>query len=289
MNQSFEREVRPVPPERAAPAPVPLPRPDRDRAGALVALILIAYSLVRIIALPLQAIEFELFGLLIRVDFDARFVMLALASALAASGVDWVLTSHPLRRPVGLEPRILPGLAALGVGAILAGLPGWPAWPIGLGLGGLLLYAVLYAEFVVWDPADPRTATASLGLRWLGILLAVGVAFAVRVGGLRAVFSVPVLFAATGLICWRVLRLDRTRKSIWPYAVTAGWITAQLAWGLHYWPLRPIPAALLLGLAGYVSIGLGRAHLLGRTEPRAIYEFGGVALAVLAAVLLLGG
>jgi hypothetical protein len=86
-----------------------------------------------------------------------------------------------------------------------------------------------------------------------------------------------------------VLRLERTRKSIWPYAVTAGWITAQLAWGLHYWPLRPIPAALLLGLAGYVSIGLGRAHLLGRTEPRAIYEFGGVALAVLAAVLLLGG
>jgi hypothetical protein len=254
----------------------------------LVALILIAYSLVRIIELPLQAIEFELFGLLIRVDFDARFVMLSLASALAASGVDWVLTSHPLRRPVGLEPRVVPGMAALGVGAILAGLPGWPAWPIGLGLGGLLLYAVLFAEFVVWDPADPRTATAGLGLRWLGILLAVGVAFAVRVGGVRAVFSVPVLFAASGLICWRVLRLERPRRSIWPYAVTAGWLTAQLAWGLHYWPLQPIPAALLLGLAGYVSIGLGRAHLLGRVEPRTLYEFGGVALAVLAAVLLLG-
>jgi hypothetical protein len=254
----------------------------------LVALILIAYGLVRIIELPLQAIEFELFGLLIRVDFDARFVMLSLGSALAASGMDWVLTSHPLRRPVGLEPRVLPGMAALGVGAILAGLPGWPAWPIGLGLGGLLLYAVLYAEFVVWDPTDPRTATAGLGLRWLGILLAVGVAFAVRVGGLRAVFGVPLLFAAIGLICWRLLRLDRTRKPIWPYAVTAGWITAQLAWGLHYWPLRPIPAALLLGLAGYVSIGLGRAHLLGRAERRTIYEFGGVALAVLAAVFLLG-
>jgi len=273
--------------DRGTESEAPRPRPDRDRAGALVALILIAYGLVRLIELPLQAIQFELFGVLIRVDFDARFVMLTLASALAASGVDWVLASHPLRRPVGLEPRVLPGMAALGVGAILTGLPGWPAWPIGLALGGLLIYAVLYAEFVVWDPDDPRTATASLGLRWLGILLTVGIAFAVRAGGLRAVFSVPLLFAGTGLVCWRVLELERIRRAIWPYAVTAGWITAQLAWGLHYWPLQPIAAALLLGLAGYVSIGLGRAHLLGRAGRRTVYEFGGLALAVLAAVLLL--
>jgi len=273
--------------DRGTESEAPLPRPDRDRAGALVALILIAYGLVRLIELPLQAIQFELFGVLIRVDFDARFVMLTLASALAASGVDWVLASHPLRRPVGLEPRVLPGMAALGVGAILTGLPGWPAWPIGLALGGLLIYAVLYAEFVVWDPDDPRTATASLGLRWLGILLTVGIAFAVRAGGLRAVFSVPLLFAGTGLVGWRVLELERIRRAIWPYAVTAGWITAQLAWGLHYWPLQPIAAALLLGLAGYVSIGLGRAHLLGRAGRRTVYEFGGLALAVLAAVLLL--
>jgi len=273
--------------DRGTESEAPLPRPDRDRAGALVALILIAYGLVRLIELPLQAIQFELFGVLIRVDFDARFVMLTLASALAASGVDWVLASHPLRRPVGLEPRVLPGMAALGVGAILTGLPGWPAWPIGLALGGLLIYAVLYAEFVVWDPDDPRTVTASLGLRWLGILLTVGIAFAVRAGGLRAVFSVPLLFAGTGLVCWRVLELERIRRAIWPYAVTAGWITAQLAWGLHYWPLQPIAAALLLGLAGYVSIGLGRAHLLGRAGRRTVYEFGGLALAVLAAVVLL--
>jgi len=273
--------------DRGTESEAPLPRPDRDRAGALVALILIAYGLVRLIELPLQAIQFELFGVLIRVDFDARFVMLTLASALAASGVDWVLASHPLRRPVGLEPRVLPGMAALGVGAILTGLPGWPAWPIGLALGGLLIYAVLYAEFVVWDPDDPRTVTASLGLRWLGILLTVGIAFAVRAGGLRAVFSVPLLFAGTGLVGWRVLELERIRRAIWPYAVTAGWITAQLAWGLHYWPLQPIAAALLLGLAGYVSIGLGRAHLLGRAGRRTVYEFGGLALAVLAAVVLL--
>jgi len=273
--------------DRGLDSDTPLARPDRDRAGALVALILIAYGLVRLIELPLQAIEFELIGLLIRIDFDARFVMLSLASALAASGVDWVLVTHPLRRQVGLEPRILPGLAALGVGAILAGLPGWPAWPIGLALGGLLIYGVLYAEFVVWDPADPRTVTAGLGLRWVGILLTIGIAFAVRASGLRAVFSVPLLFAGTGLVCWRVLELERTRRSIWPYAVTAGWITAQLAWGLHYWPLQPIAAALLLGLAGYISIGLGRAHLLGRAERRTVYEFGGVALAVVAAVLLL--
>jgi len=264
-----------------------LPSPDRDRAGALIALILLAYGLIRIIELPSRALEFELFGLLLRIEFDARFVMLSMAGALAATGIDWILASHPLGRSVGFEPRVLPGMAALGAGAILAARPVGPAWLIGLGLAGLLLYVVIYGEFVVFDPDDPRAGTAGLGLRTLGVLLIIGVAFAARAGGLRAVYSVPVLFAATGIVCWRLLSLAYVRRSIWPYATTCGWITAQLAWGLHYWPLRAMQAALILGLVTYVSMGLSRAHATGQAGRRTIYEFGGLSMAALAAILLL--
>jgi hypothetical protein len=178
-------------------------------------------------------------------------------------------------------------MAALGIGAILSGLPAWPAWPVGLALGGLLLYAVLLAEFVVWDPGDPRAPFARLGLRWLGMLLTVGVAYAVRAGDVRAVFSVPVLLVSTGLVTWRLLGLERPRRPLWPYAVTAGWVTAQLGWSLHYWPLEPVPASLLLGVAAYLCAGLGRLHLAGRSTSRTVAEFGGIGLVVVGGVLLL--
>ena len=272
--------------QKLEPGPA-LPHPDRDRAGALIALILLAYGLIRIIELPARALEFEVLGLLFRIDFDARVVMLTLAAALAGTGIDWLLASHPIGRSVGFEPRILPAMAALGTGAILAALPVGPAWLLGLGLAGLLLFAVLYAEFVVFDADDPRAGTAGLGLRTLAALLIIGVAFAARASGLRAVYSVPVVFAATGIVCWRLLSMGPVRNSIWPYALTCGLIAAQLAWGLHYWPLRPIQAALILGLVAYVSMGLSRAHVTGQAGRRTIYEFGGLSMAVLAAILLL--
>ena len=136
-----------------------LPQPNRDRVGALTALILISYALIRIVTLPTLETELAVFGLIVPVNIDVRVMMLPLSSALAAAGALWVLQSHPLAQirnpeyPVGL----LPGLAALGMGAVLNQLPVGSAWFVGLVFAGSLLVGVLYAEFLVFGVSrDPQ-------------------------------------------------------------------------------------------------------------------------------------
>ena len=266
-----------------------LPQPNRDRIGALTALILVAYALIRIVTLPTLETELAALGLLVPIKIDVRVVMLSLAAALAATGALWVLQSHPLAaiRSPEYSVGLLPGLAALGMGATLNQLPVSSAWLIGLVFAGGLLAAVLYAEFVVFDERDPRALAAIAGLRTLGLVLVVVVAFATLAGGLRAVFSVPAIFAASTIVCWRSLRLEAAHRAIWPYSVACGLIASQIAWGLHYWPTRPMQVALVVGLTTYVAIGLLVALLRKNLNPRVAYEFGGVSLLVLAAVLFL--
>ena len=266
-----------------------LPQPNRDRVGALTALILISYALIRIVTLPTLETELAVFGLIVPVNIDVRVMMLSLSAALAAVGALWVLQSHPLAHirnpeyPVGL----LPGLAALGMGAVLNQLPVGSAWFVGLVFAGSLLVGVLYAEFLVFDERDPRGRGAIVGLRTLGVVLVVGVAFAGLAGGLRAIFTVPAIFAASMIVCWRALKLEAANRAIWPYSVACGLIASQIAWGLHYWPTRPMQVALVVGLTTYVAIGLLSALLRKSLSPRVAYEFAGVSLLVVAAVLII--
>ena len=265
------------------------PRPDRDRIGALTALILIAYGLIRIVTLPTWEAEVAAVGLVIPLGIDTRVVMLSLAAALAATGAYWVMQSHPLARIRRPQSRVglLPGLAALGAGVVLNQFPISSAWLLGLALAGLLLVGVLYAEFAVFDERDPRASAAVVGLRTLGVMIVVGVAFATVAAELRAVFSVPAIFAASAIVSWRSLNLELPGLRVWPYSVACGLITAQLAWGLHYWPAQPMQVALMVGLSTYVATGLLLAHVRGEVNRRLAYEFGGVSVAALAAVLAL--
>jgi hypothetical protein len=250
-----------------------LPRPDSERLGAMIALVLLAYGLLRTVELPALEAEFGLLGLLLQLRLDTQFLMLALAAGLAATGVDWLLQSHPLAegsRP-GLEHRVIPGLAALGLGAILARLPTGAPLAVGLGVAGLLLYGVLAAEFVVFQPDDPRAGWAALGLRTLSFLLLVGVAFAIRAARVRAVFAIPLVTLAAAAVVWRILVIDSgagDRRAA-SYAAATAWVVGQLGWALHYWPGPPLKIALLLGAVAYAGIGLGRSQLLhaGRAGP----------------------
>ena len=266
----------------------PLPQPDRDRVGALTALMLIAFALIQIVTLPTFEAELLLLGLIVPISVDVRVVMLTLAALLAASGALWILQSHPLaqirspRYPAGL----LPGLTALGMGATLNQLPVGSVWLVGLALAGALLVGVLYAEFVVFDEQDPRAQTAIAGLRTLGLIVVVGVVFAAETGSVRAVFSVPAIFAASAIVCWRSMKLEAA-GTVWPYAIACGLIVAQIAWGLHYWPARPMQVALLVGLTTYVAIGLLVALLRKSLSSQVAFEFAGVSLVVLGAVLFL--
>jgi hypothetical protein len=184
---------------------------------------------------------------------------------------------------------VIPGLAALGLGAILARLPAGIPLAVGLGVAGLLLYGVLAAEFVVFQPDDPRAGWASLGLRTLSFLLLVGVVFAIRAARVRAAFAIPLVILAAAAVVWRILVIESgagDRRAA-AYAAATAWVVGQLGWALHYWPGPPLKFALVLGAVAYAGIGLGRGHLLraGRAGP--LIEHAAVACLALVLTLTL--
>jgi hypothetical protein len=266
-----------------------LPQPDRDRLSALSALVLLTYALLRVVALPTPAVELRLLGLAVRFEFNARVVLLSLAAALTAAGADWLIRSHPWRRAD--QPTtahwVLPGLAALGVGALLARLPEGPIWWLGLGLAAALLIAVLVTEYVVVDDDDPRYDGAAVGLTALAYLLLAGALFTIRAFNLRATLAVPMALAASGAVAWRLLRLHAPRRPALAFALVIGALCTQLAWALLYWPLTPVRMALVLTLVAYVGTGLTIRHLRGELDRSGLIEFGAVGAIGLAVILLL--
>lgn len=266
-----------------------LPQPDRDRVSTLTALVLLTYTLIRIVVLPTFEVEFAILGLIIRFEFNTTFVMLSLAAALAAAGADWLIRSHPkFENAKSITVHwIIPGLAALGGGAILKWISAGPALWIGLIFTALLLIAVLMAEYIVVDARDPRFDAASVGLSALAHLLLVGAFFAILAADLRAAFSIPSVFLASAAVTWRLHNLNQRDRAAPQYALFISTITAQLAWGLHYWPLPPLRGALLLGLLVYLANGLSLIHQQGQLERSRIWEFATVFVIAIVIILSL--
>lgn len=267
-----------------------LPSPDTERLSVLTALVLIAYAFARLVALPTIALNLSLFGLSILLEVNTQLIMITLAAGLAVAGADWTMKSHPRHGSGGptFEHWIVPGLAALGLGSILTRVPVGLGLGIGLLLAGLVLNAVLAAEFVVNDRDDPRYGPSAIGLRALAYILLVGTLFAERAVGLRAVFAVPLVLLTVTAVTWRLLRLGPQPKPVWPYALVAGGVVSQLEWALHYWPISPVQASLVLSLATYTGESILQALLAqpGKLRARTI-ETGTVALIALVAIILL--
>jgi hypothetical protein len=266
-----------------------LPQPDRDRISTLTALLLLTYTLVRIIVLPSVEAELSILGLLIRFEFKTTFVLLTLAAALAVAGSDWLIQSHPKIEQGQAKPEhwVIPGLAALGAGALLTYIPEGPALWIGLIITAAMLIAVLMSEFIILDPDDPRYDRAAIGLTALAYLLLIGAFFSIRAIDLRAVFAIPLILLASAAVAWRLLRLAQIKNAALRDAILISSTTAQIAWGLHYWPLTPLREALILGLVVYLGNGLAMAYEEGKLEKIRIIEFfifGTVALIAIVAL-----
>lgn len=265
-----------------------LPRPDRDRLSAMAALVLLAYGLLRIVELPTFSTQFTLAGLLIRFDFNTRFALLSLSAALAATGTDWLLQSHPRLqgKRMSAEHGFIPALASLALGAILGRLPEGPALWLGLPIAAMLLVAVLVAEYIVVDASDPRYDLAAAGLRALAYFLLAGAFFAIKATDMRAIYGVPLTFLAGWFVSWRLQRLEGASipTAIWQGSILA-WLGGQISWALHYWPIEPLQESLLLGLAFYSGNAALAAWRQGRTGRATWLEITLVTVAGLAAIL----
>jgi hypothetical protein len=264
--------------------------PSRDRLSVLTAVIILAYTLSRLLDFPTRLIGVTVFGSPLGVELNGRGLMLVLVAALISAGADTLIRSHPAfesrSRPTVIH-WILPAAAALVLGGALNLAPDGPVWWLGLGLSAVALLVVLVAEYVVVDRADPAWELAALGLAAAAYALAL-LGFTVLYGlGARAAISATLgglLAAALALRLFRLRAVEGARASL--YAGVVGLITAEALWAVSYWRITPVSAGLLAMIPFYLAAGLAQQHLAGRLTRRLWIEYGLVgALALLIAAL----
>lgn len=221
--------------------------PDPDRVGVLTSTVLLAFALTNLIPAPGFNLELQLPGFFLLVPLNLSTAMTVLAAGLTASGMDWILHSHPaLNGRSTYQWWLLPTLTTFVIGVPLTILPEGSGWWTGFVIGGTLLYLVFVAEYIVVDPGAPHYAIAIAGLTAISYTLFFLLAVALRYSDARLYLILPALFLAAFLASLRVLHLRLSSR--WEYAWSAGiaFVCVQIASGLHYWPLSTIQYGLVL-------------------------------------------
>ena len=221
--------------------------PSADRIGVLIASVLLAFALTRLIQSPRLTLTLSLPGFYFAFPLTLGTFMTILAAALTAAGMDWLTRTHPtLEKKPNFEHLMLPTITTFVLGAPLALLPDGRAWWVGFAFSAVLLVTVFMAEYITINPSAPTYALARAGLTALAYALFLILATSLRFSGARMFVLVPAIFIVAGLISLRILHLDGTDRWDFPWAIGIGVICSQVGAGLHYWPLMPIQFGLAL-------------------------------------------
>lgn len=224
--------------------------PDINQVGMLTAAVLLAFALSHLIQTPEFTLALQLPGFYFSYPVSLNTIMVILAAGLTATGMDWLLRSHPsLGKASTIEYWVLPTLATFIIGIPLTILPPGNSWWIGFGVGGLLLVLVFLAEYIVVEPSAPQYAIATAGLTALSFAVYLILTTALRFSGARLFLVAPALFVAAGLVSLRTLHLRVGQKWEFNWAVGIALVCTQIGAGLHYWPVSPVQFGLaLLGI-----------------------------------------
>jgi len=242
--------------------------PDTNRLGVLLASVLLAYALTRLLQTPEVTIELQLPGFFFSYPLTLNTLMVIMAAGLSATGMDWLLRSHPsIGETRTVEHWLLPALATFIIGIPLIGLPSDYTWWIGFSIGGLLLALIFLAEYIVVEPSGPNYAPATAGLTALSFSVFLILTIALRYSGARLFLLVPMLFIAAGLVCLRAMHLRSGQKWELNWALGIALVCTQLGAGLHYWPVSPIQYGLVL-LGPLYALSNLAGNLLEGNPPR---------------------
>jgi hypothetical protein len=221
--------------------------PASNQLGILTATVLLCYALTHVASRPGLTLAIQLPGFYFSYSLTMGTAMTLMAGGLTASGMDWLLRGHPgLHGRRTVQHWMLPTLTALIIGIVLDILPNGPAWWTGLVIGGVILVAVLIAEYIAVDPGAPFYALASAGLTALAYTLFLLFVISLRLGAARLFLVVPAVFIAAGFVALRTLHLRLGERWDYPWAFAVGLVCAQIAAGVHYWPLSSLQFGLVV-------------------------------------------
>ena len=247
--------------------------PDANRVGVITATVLLAYALSRLIQTPEFTLELQLPGFYLSYPLSLDTVMVVMATGLTATGMNWLLRSHPsLDKKSTIEHWLLPTLATFIIGIPLTILLPDNAWWGGFVIGGLLLVLVFLAEYIVVEPSAPNYAIATAGLTALSFAIYLILTTALRYSSARLFLLAPALFIAAGLVSLRTLHLRVGQKWEFNWALGIALVCTQIGAGLHYWPVSPVQFGLALLGPLYALSSLTSNLLEGIPLRRAMIE-----------------
>jgi hypothetical protein len=247
--------------------------PDPTRVSILTATILLAFALTRLISAPPYELTIPLIGLYVTLSFNLDTLIVLLAAGLAATGVDWLLRTHPsLEKGETREHWLLPTLTVLVIGVTLYTLPQTIVWWLGFGLGAAILLVVFFAEFIAVDPADSRYPYATAILTVLAFVIFLILAVALKASNARLFLVAPALFLGGGLVALRTLHLRLNERWEVSWAIGIAVVTIQLGAALYYMPLTPVRFGLALLSPVYALTSLAVSLAEGSPFRQAILE-----------------
>jgi hypothetical protein len=265
--------------------------PDRDRMSVLVGTIVLGIVLMRVIELPDRFVGATVLGSPLGVQISTTTIMLALLTALGATGMESLARSHPaatngVRISVNaLLHAIQPALAVLLLGLQLAEPLPWLNWWLALATTAILIALAFTAEYLSVDPEQRQGATG-LALAALNYLLALACFVAIYSTRSRALLSATEAALVGGLLALRLLwGSGQPLRRALLHAGVIGLALGQCLWALNYWRASPLLAGLLLVLIYYAMVGVVQQHERGSINRRVLAEFGLVALAGLIIIL----
>jgi hypothetical protein len=242
--------------------------PEPARVSVLTAVVLLAFALTRIISAPHIDVSIPLVGIIIAFTLNLNLLIVLLTAGLTATGIDWLLRTHPsLEKGETREHWLLPTLTVLVIGIALYTLPKTLVWWIGFGVGAGLLLIVFLAEFVAVDSTDVRYPLATSILTVLAFLIFLILATVIKAANARLIMVVPALFLAGGLAGLRTIHLRLNERWEPAWGIGIGLVAAQLGAALHYLPLTPVSFGLAMLAPVYALTILG-VNLLGGTPIR---------------------
>jgi hypothetical protein len=257
--------------------------PDISQMSVLVAMIMLAYAVTPFVDFTGQSWEFDLFGTVFPIELDFRLLVSLIVAAMAATGVDWLLRSHPRYTQQNLtRHQLIPAITAWVIGVPLGTIQMGMQWWVVFAFGTLLLIAVFVAEYIVTDMSDERFTVASVGLTAVSFALFLFLSISAKGAGLRLFLIFPMLSITIGLVTLRTLylRVGEMRSYHWAAVITI--IVGQVAVGLHYWPVSPVSFGLVLMAPAY-----GLTSLAGAIEEEGAGQTYWVEPAVMVVALLL--
>lgn len=260
----------------------------KNRLGAVVAGLLLALALSRLVELPARPLQISVLGSPLGVNLSETTLSLLIVVGLAVTGMQSLLQLHPSIREARPSHRIIywiiPTLLSAALLLWLRQIDDLGAWTLALAASAVLLPLALLSEYKAASLAPPERGDA--WLQWGRMVLIHLIAlllFAVIYGlDVRRLAGGPAVWLVTTLLGARFFwGLTGELRLSFMYGAAAGLATGVTLGILNVWQLSALRGGWLLLVSFYLAVGLLKERLAGRLDRRVALEYAAVGLLAL--------